>query len=201
MSLTLCVDSKRKRKSNSKRLSLVTHELDPTQAVSNPTPGDFWVEIFGVGFLPTPGIKSLVWDPTPRTLDVQCGMGNAVVIWKLKNIPYLKVKPVTHNLVRRISFWWIKISDLLFEIFVPKDSWNNFLKSIYLKGTYIILWVVRLQVEVQKCRVKQGLQVLVSQTHTNARRTKFFWKHHSCHDDHAQQLTRWTKRAPSISWC
>ena len=60
--------SKRKSKSKSKRLSLVTHELDPTPAVgSNPTPGDFWVEIFGVGYLLTPGIKSLVWDTTPTT--------------------------------------------------------------------------------------------------------------------------------------
>jgi len=60
--------AKSKSKSKSKRLSLVTHELDPTPAVgSNPTPGDFWVEIFGVGCHPTPGIKSLVWAPTPRT--------------------------------------------------------------------------------------------------------------------------------------
>jgi len=60
--------SKRKSKSKSKRLSIVTHELDPTPAVgSNPTKGDFLVEIFGVGCLHTPGIKSLVWDPTPRT--------------------------------------------------------------------------------------------------------------------------------------
>jgi len=60
---------KSKSKSKSKRLSIVTHELDPTPAVgSNPTPGDFWVEIFGVGCLPTPGIKSPVWDPTPRIL-------------------------------------------------------------------------------------------------------------------------------------
>ena len=60
--------SKSKSKSKSKKLSIVTHELGPTPAVgSNPTPGDFWVEIFGVGCLPTPGIKSLVWDPTPRT--------------------------------------------------------------------------------------------------------------------------------------
>ena len=50
------------------RLSLVAHELDPTPAVgSHPTPGDFCVEIFGVGCLPTPGIKSLVWDHTQRT--------------------------------------------------------------------------------------------------------------------------------------
>jgi len=61
--------SKRKSKSKSKRLSIVTHELNPTPAVgSNPTPGDFRVEIFGVGCLPTPGIKSPVWDPTPRIL-------------------------------------------------------------------------------------------------------------------------------------
>ena len=60
--------SKRKSTGKSKRLSIVSHELDPTPAVgSNPTPGDFWLEIFGVGCLSTPGIKSLVWDPTPRT--------------------------------------------------------------------------------------------------------------------------------------
>jgi len=67
----------------------------------------------------------------------------SVVRWKWKNQLHWVIKPVPHDLVRRIRLWRIKISGTWFEYLYWRISKIFFRYLFSCMGTYMIDWVGR----------------------------------------------------------